>query len=206
MSFTFMAAADTVSRRWWPAVSEFLVRNRISISTVSFTVLMADDLFREMRPRHGWSTGDDPAGLVALALVIVGLVIRSWAAGILRKGQDLTVEGPYSLCRHPLYVGTLILIMGFCVVLGHWSDITIIGVLLVGLYWLTMRSEERRLTERYGARWTEYARRTPRLLPWKPWIYRAGEWSWSQWSKSREYQGLIGSLLVLAALEVWRRS
>ena len=52
--------------------------------------------------------------LVAGAFVgVVGLAMRAWAAGYLRKHEALATSGPYAFTRNPLYFGSVILAAGF---------------------------------------------------------------------------------------------
>ena len=46
-------------------------------------------------------------------LVVLGLAVRAWAAGHLRRDSPLTTSGPYAYVRHPLYLGTAIVLIGF---------------------------------------------------------------------------------------------
>src|SRR5690348_14098960 len=55
----------------------------------------------------------EPLGATAVVLILSGLAVRSWAAGTLRKGKDLTTDGIYHLCRHPLYLGSILILSGF---------------------------------------------------------------------------------------------
>ena len=48
-------------------------------------------------------------------LSAAGEILRVWAAGHLRKGQEVTTSGPYRFVRHPLYVGSAVMGVGFAV-------------------------------------------------------------------------------------------
>jgi len=45
-------------------------------------------------------------------LVVVGESIRVWACGHLVRNEELTRDGPYSIVRHPLYLGSLLIGLG----------------------------------------------------------------------------------------------
>ncbi|MBL9094630.1 MAG: isoprenylcysteine carboxylmethyltransferase family protein [Planctomycetaceae bacterium] len=185
-------------------IEDFLVRFRVQISTLLIAALILEDILFWTLPNYGWF--DDPSwrGLLGPLLVIAGLGVRSWAAGVLRKGFDLTTEGPYSLCRHPLYFGSFLMMAGFCLVIGYWHDFLVIFGPILLIYLLTMRREERRLAQAYGPRWEAYVAQTPILLPFRPHSYRPGRWTLQQWCKSREYRAAGGGLVALLALEIWR--
>jgi protein-S-isoprenylcysteine O-methyltransferase Ste14 len=71
-----------------------------------------------------------PMAILIGALVAgLGLAIRAYASGYLRKDRELATAGPYARTRNPLYLGSAILAAGF-VVAGR----SILGGVLVGVY------------------------------------------------------------------------
>src|SRR5688500_12913294 len=42
---------------------------------------------------------------IGLAIALVGVMLRAWARGHLRKSEKLDVSGPYAHTRNPLYLG-----------------------------------------------------------------------------------------------------
>jgi protein-S-isoprenylcysteine O-methyltransferase Ste14 len=134
------------------------------------------------------------------ALVILGLLIRAWAAGFLRKHKGLATGGPYARTRNPLYLGSAILALGFA-----WAGNSLLGAaLILGYFALfyaaVMKREETELQRQYGAAFTEYANKVPlflpQILPGEP----VGGFSSEQYVTNREYQALLGSVLGLLAL------
>lgn len=134
--------------------------------------------------------------IIGFVLILTGLAFRLSAYGCLKKKEVLATTGVYSLCRHPLYLGSILLTYGFCCLLDDvWNWVAATVYFLV-FYTLTIVWEEIRLAERYGAAHEEYARTTPLLLPLGK-LY-SGEFSWSQ--ALRKGGGLlIGTLIVLLA-------
>lgn len=98
---------------------------------------------------------------------VTGAILRFWATIYVggRKGHQVVSQGPYSLCRHPLYVGTFLLAISVALWLG--SPAMLLAVVLLGLVYatVTIPVEERFLMERLGEPYREYCRTTPRLLP-----------------------------------------
>ncbi|TET73004.1 MAG: hypothetical protein E3J44_01730, partial [Candidatus Aminicenantes bacterium] len=43
--------------------------------------------------------------LTGLGVCFLGLLIRTWSAGHLRKEKELAISGPYQYTRNPLYLG-----------------------------------------------------------------------------------------------------
>src|SRR5262245_25527256 len=111
-----VAAAPTVGDHF----VRFCVRRRVAISLAVFAGLIGLDLFViHSRPRNFFDVFD-PLAVVALLFVVVGLMIRSWAAGTLRKQKELATTGPYAWVRHPLYFGSFLMMVGFGVLINDW--------------------------------------------------------------------------------------
>lgn len=135
--------------------------------------------------------------LIGIGLILAGLGFRLAAYGCLKKKEVLATTGAYSLCRHPLYLGSILLTCGFCCLLNdvwNWVAATLYFAIF---YTLTIVWEEVRLAERYGAAHAEYARATPILLPLGK--FHSGEFFWSQ--ALRHGGGvLIGMVIALLAV------
>src|SRR5258705_13759457 len=58
--------------------------------------------------------------LVGASVSLLGLSIRAWAAGHIRKNQELATSGPYAYTRNPLYLGSFLLGLGFTIASGRW--------------------------------------------------------------------------------------
>ena len=189
------------------AIADFLVVQRVTISLVVFSLLLAKDLATGAKPHDTWNLSD-PFAVGGMSLVLAGLAIRSWAAGVIKKTKVLATTGPYRMCRHPLYLGSLMMMLGFCILVSNLFDACIVFGPVLVIYILTMRREERRLAERHGAAWAEYAAVVPRLFPYRLLtelfsIVRT-EWSLAQWLNNREYNAAATALVALACLHFWR--
>jgi protein-S-isoprenylcysteine O-methyltransferase Ste14 len=184
-------------------VFQFLVRRRILLSAILFVGLVAKDVAYGFKP-HDWVNIRDPYGVFGVLFVIAGLAIRSWAAGILHKNSRLTTVGPYSLIRNPLYAGSFLMMLGFCLLLDNLWDISVIVVPVVILYVVKVRQEEKLLANLFPSQWPAYSAGTPRFIPRLARTDVRADWRLSQWMRSREYQALGATLLALAALKLWQ--
>lgn len=112
--------------------------------------------------------------ILAWVLFFAGGCLRWWATLFIggRKIEELVTEGPYSMCRNPLYVGTLL--MAFSVAVFLQSLTLFAAIVVVGAFylWITVPIEERKLQNVYGDRFTAYCNRVPRVFP-NPWLYTA---------------------------------
>ena len=96
------------------------------------------------------------------------------------------------MMRHPLYAGSALLAAGYVLMSGWWQAALVVAVLFALFYGAAMISEERYLASRYGAEYTKYCARTPRIFP-KAWAYRGGtEFSMKQVMNNREWHSVIG--------------
>ena len=137
-------------------------------------------------------------GIVA----VIGILIRAWASGHIRKNQDLAVSGPYSYTRNPLYLGSFILGIGFTIAAGVWWLALLFVALFLGIYLPVMSVESGDLIKLFGADYEEYARRVPLFFP-RLTAYKASDTKFDMnlYMRYREYRaalGLIFALLVLA--------
>jgi protein-S-isoprenylcysteine O-methyltransferase Ste14 len=110
-------------------------------------------------------------------LLLLGMAIRFWSLMCInqRKSKVLVTEGPYSLSRNPLYVGTLFIAVGASLCLENFLMLIVVLVLLVPVHLWAIGEEERRLGDLFGPVYQEYRARTPRFLSFTRRNYRGIE-------------------------------
>ena len=112
------------------------------------------------------------------------------------------MTGPYAYCRNPLYLGSIIIAIGFAIASrDRWVAIVIV-VLFAAIYVPVIRSEEAFLLEHF-VQYEDYSRRVPRLLPrtlW--WSGLTAGFSRALYQQHHEYNAFIGAAVTLAALVV----
>ena len=107
-----------------------------------------------------------PATLAAGAAVsFVGILLRAWASGHIRKNDALAVSGPYAYTRNPLYLGSFILGLGFTIGSGRWWLGILFAALFLGIYLPVMRVESATLADLFGESFQAYAAAVPLFLP-----------------------------------------
>ena len=72
---------------------------------------------------------------------LLGLAIRAWASGHIRKNDALATSGPYAYTRNPLYLGSFLLGLGFTIGSGWWPLGIVFAALFLGIYFPVMRVE-----------------------------------------------------------------
>lgn len=131
-------------------------------------------------------------GVVAVA----GESLRIWAAGHLNRWREVARSGPYTLMRHPLYVGSSI--MGAGLAIAAWS---LPVAVLIGVYFgITITAavtfEARELRQQFGADYAAYREGRPAPAA-------ARGFSVQQVIANREYRAAAGLVIGLALL--WLR-
>ena len=183
--------------------TRFLSRRRVPLQYLIILFFLVKDLSEGVRPHKIFSL-QDPWGLLGVGLVLGGVLIRSWAAGVVQKKRCLAVTGPYSLFRHPLYLGSLLMALGYVTIIGDKENILMIVAIALLLYLPKIRTEEHFLAEKFKEEWPKYVQRTAAFFPKKLPFYIHSPWSWRQWMNNHEYRAFSCSLLALAVLKLWR--
>lgn len=120
--------------------------------------------------RSVWA--DDPWVYVAMEslgvlLVMAAVLGRFWAILYIggRKSRVVVDQGPYAMCRHPLYACSIIGAVGLGLMFGSLVLAAALGGLAWAILTATARREEAALLVALGPAYADYAARVPRLLP-----------------------------------------
>jgi protein-S-isoprenylcysteine O-methyltransferase Ste14 len=140
---------------------------------------------------------------IGAPLSLIGLGIRAWGSGHLRKNDALAVTGPYAYTRNPLYLGSFVMGLGFTVASGRWWLAIPFVLLFLGIYLPVMRVESGTLAQLFGKGFQEYSQAVPLFLP-RLTAYRAGleraEFDRSLYLRYREYRAALGLLVAWGLL------
>jgi protein-S-isoprenylcysteine O-methyltransferase Ste14 len=140
-------------------------------------------------------------------IVVPGLLLRAAASGRVQKSLELTTTGPYAYSRNPLYLGTLIMAIGFVVAAWNaWIAIAA-GLIFIFIYFPVMRWEEDYLRAHFPE-FAIYAQNVPRFLPrlnaWRNAAAASGAenpgFSRELYFQHREYNSVLGAVAVAAGL------
>ena len=112
------------------------------------------------------------AGLLMVAL---GQLFRITTIGldyIVRGGrnrriyaEDLVTGGLFSHCRNPLYVGNILIAIGYLFVGGNGGSIIVGSLAFLAIYRLIVHSEETFLSEKFGQAYADFCADVPRWMP-----------------------------------------
>jgi protein-S-isoprenylcysteine O-methyltransferase Ste14 len=128
------------------------------------------------------------------------VLVRALASGHVRKNEALTTTGPYGYTRNPLYLGSIVIAIGFAIAARSvWIGLVII-VLFIAIYLPVIRSEEEFLRGKFS-NFDEYVAHVPRLVPrLTSASHDHGSFSRELYIQHREYNALIGTVLMVCAL------
>jgi protein-S-isoprenylcysteine O-methyltransferase Ste14 len=135
-------------------------------------------------------------------LILLGLALRAYASGFLRKDSALTTTGPYAYTRNPLYLGSAVMAAGFALAArSFWIAFGML-VIFVAIYLPVIGFEESFLRSLFLQEFDAYSQRVPRFFPrFSADNGRTGSgFSFDLYLKNREYNALIGAAAVLAAV------
>jgi protein-S-isoprenylcysteine O-methyltransferase Ste14 len=139
-------------------------------------------------------------------VALVGLLLRAWSAGHIRKNAQLATSGPYAHTRNPLYLGSFLLGVGFTIASGQPLLGLLFAALFLGIYLPVMRVEAATLAELFGEDYKAYAHAVPlfvpRLFPYRD--EKTGEMRFdaSLYMRYREYRAALGLLIAWGLLAV----
>ena len=146
--------------------------------------------------------------LCGVGIAFLGLLLRGFAAGHLRKHKQLAISGPYAFTRNPLYLGSVLLAAGFSVASHSWISTLLLAAYLAIFYPVVIRREQAELKTLYGVAFVEYASRVPAFWPrLSPAMPSTDRFSWPLYRQNREYEaaiGLVVAMVILWILMQWR--
>jgi protein-S-isoprenylcysteine O-methyltransferase Ste14 len=138
--------------------------------------------------------------LLGLAITIPGIWLRALASGHVRKNEALATSGPYAYTRNPLYLGSLIIAIGFAVAARSGWIALVMAIFFFAIYIPVIRGEEAYLRSRFPE-FEKYTQQVPRLLPrLSSGSSERSSFSWELYKKHREYNAVLGALTVTAIL------
>jgi protein-S-isoprenylcysteine O-methyltransferase Ste14 len=140
------------------------------------------------------------------AVETVGVIVRALASGHIRKNAALATTGPYAYTRNPLYLGSIIIAVGFIIAARNvWIGVAALAIFAF-IYLPVIAAEEKYLRSTFSD-YDRYASEVPRFLPrLTPYRADAGaddgtsQFSSALYLRHREYNAALGSILMLGAL------
>ena len=165
----------------------WLARYRVTLGFVVGVICFA-------LARPTWTTV-----LYGAAIAIPGELLRLWAAGHIDKGREITNSGPYRFVRHPLYLGSTVMALGFALASGSIIVVVLVMLYMAATVGAAMWTEERSLDEKFSGAYAAYREGRAAAV--------SRPFTWARVMANREYRaatGLVLGLSFLVALLMWR--
>lgn len=145
----------------------FIERYRTRISQLLALVYLALFAFSEKKFETAFPEVHAVTLFLGCVLVGIGVVGRLWCALYIAgyKTNKLITEGPYSMCRNPLYFFSLLGAAGVGLCTESLTLAVVIIFAFAAIYPVVIQGEENRLLGIYGAEYRAYMKFVPRFFP-----------------------------------------
>lgn len=158
----------------------FLARWRVPLGFVSGLVAI-------LLAKPSW-----PSWIAGACIATSGEFLRLWAAGHIEKGREITRSGPYRFVRHPLYLGSTLMAVGFALA-SHSIVVAALSFAYVSTTIVAaIRTEEAHLDRAFEGAYSKYREGQGGAME------RA--FSWKRAAANHEYQAVMGLAAVFAIL------
>jgi protein-S-isoprenylcysteine O-methyltransferase Ste14 len=140
-----------------------------------------------------------PGILIGMVLIFLGEGIRIWAAGHLQKNEVLTVTGPYAYVKNPLYIGSILITAGFCI-LADSVYLLAAAFFMFCFHYIPYKKkvEGDRMKKIFGCQFDDYDGKVPDYLPrWTPYSNEKISWQFRCFIENSE-EGIL--LIILAGI------
>jgi protein-S-isoprenylcysteine O-methyltransferase Ste14 len=107
-----------------------------------------------------------PWNLTGIVLLIIGVCLNLVADAAFKrerttvkpfeKSSALIVSGVFTLSRHPMYLGMILILLGIAILMGTLSPLIIVALFGILMELVFVETEERMLGEQFGERWLAY--------------------------------------------------
>lgn len=111
---------------------------------------------------------------IGLSICVIGAFIAIWSRQLIGKNWSLAVQlkedheliqkGPYSLVRHPIYSGLILLFLGNAIMVGDWRGLIAVAIVFASFLYKSLK-EESWLTDQFGTKYESYKENTDMFIP-----------------------------------------
>lgn len=124
---------------------------------------------------HPWTVFNDAVAILGIGIFFLGIILR-WISIVqldkgftvdvaITKDHHLKTDGMYRHVRHPSYLGLFLICFGLSVSMNSILSMAVITVSIFAALLYRIRIEEMTLVEEFGDRYTDYMKKTFRLIP-----------------------------------------
>lgn len=140
--------------------------NGIIVACTGFVLLY---FYRYVTPEKQSTLLESVVDSIGLTVTFFGQLLRISARGYksqqINDNASLVTTGPYSLVRHPMYLGSFLIGLGIVIVLLRIWTIPVYIILYSLWYGWQIYIEEKHLCQKFGQAYQDYSKTTPRFFP-----------------------------------------
>jgi protein-S-isoprenylcysteine O-methyltransferase Ste14 len=164
-----------------PAVSAKETTDNKSRDRYSVILILIMSVLSTIIPVVDWAYFSNPyesnltLTIVGFVILWFGVALRNYSIKILGKhftptiqlqqDHDLITTGPYSVIRHPSYLGALMAIVGIAIFFNSLIGTLAACIAMMIAYIVRITAEEKALKSLFGSKYQEYQKRTKKLIP-----------------------------------------
>jgi protein-S-isoprenylcysteine O-methyltransferase Ste14 len=164
-----------------PAVSAKETTDNKSRDGYSVILILIMSVLSTIIPVVDWAYFSNPyesnltLTIVGFVILWFGVALRNYSIRILGKhftptiqlqqDHDLITTGPYSVIRHPSYLGALMAIVGIAIFFNSLIGTLAACIAMMIAYIVRITAEEKALKSLFGSKYQEYQKRTKKLIP-----------------------------------------
>jgi protein-S-isoprenylcysteine O-methyltransferase Ste14 len=177
-AFAMWVLPEIVASRVKRSDSSSTVRDRGSLNLIVvlwWTGIALNFALSLLLPQATMQGRRIPLFFAGIILMLLGVAFRWYCVAVLGKyftfevatqrDQILIEVGPYRYIRHPSYSGALLTLTGFGLALGNWAGLGAFLFCMGVAYAYRIPVEEMALVSALGEVYTQYQKRTWRLVP-----------------------------------------
>jgi protein-S-isoprenylcysteine O-methyltransferase Ste14 len=133
----------------------------LAVFVLAFGFVFVGSTWPDDRPIH------ELINWFGVALIVICILGRTWSSLYIsgRKDVALVTNGPYSVCRNPLYFFSIVGAVGVGAQFGSFVSALVVGSLVWAVFELVVIEEEKMLGAVYGRAYADYCARVPRFFP-----------------------------------------
>jgi len=124
---------------------------------------------------HQWTAFNDAVAILGIGIFFLGIILR-WISIVqldkgftvdvaITKNHNLKTDGMYRHVRHPSYLGLFLICFGLSVSMNSLLSMAVISVSILAALIYRIKVEETTLIEEFGDTYTDYMKKTSRLIP-----------------------------------------
>lgn len=200
------AAATLAGTKQFEQILNWLRKRRTVSLIIVFLIIIAENIISREKPHELLSLKEHVSvlAIIGCMLVLTGTLIRFWARGHIER-DSLVTAGPYAILRHPLYMGSLLVVVGVLFQLNDWMNWVVVLPVFTIFHGAAIIYEERSLQKKFGKQWQLYKDKTPAIIPLLPnWSFlrQTHNWSWKVYLRTGEVWITVMLLSLPFAIEL----